>query len=87
MLGSPAKIVRSLTSDERQSLKSWAEKYVVNAAYCLQHAINVGGPLSSAQSRRTMLPVQAEKAHKQMTRGNGPGLEHLWVEISTDTAR
>src|SRR5438477_11874313 len=32
VLGAPAKIVRSLTSDERQSLKSWAEKYVVNAA-------------------------------------------------------
>src|SRR6185436_13881974 len=48
VLGSPAKIVRCLTSDERQGLKSWADKYVLNAAYCLQHAINVGGPLSSA---------------------------------------
>src|SRR5207244_3592064 len=42
VLGSPAKIVRSLSADERQSLKSWAEKYVGNAAYCLQHSINVG---------------------------------------------
>jgi carbonic anhydrase/acetyltransferase-like protein (isoleucine patch superfamily) len=47
VLGSPAKIVRSLTAEERQSLRSWAEKYVVNAAYCLQHAINVGSPLAS----------------------------------------
>ncbi len=45
VLGSPAKIIRSLGADERQSLKSWAEKYVINAAYCLQHSINVGGPL------------------------------------------
>jgi carbonic anhydrase/acetyltransferase-like protein (isoleucine patch superfamily) len=48
VLGSPAKIVRSLTAEERQSLKSWAEKYVVNAAYCRQHSINVGSPLRSA---------------------------------------
>lgn len=39
VLGSPARIIRSLTLDERQGLKSWAEKYVVNAAYCLQHSI------------------------------------------------
>ena len=51
VLGSPAKIVRSLTSDERQSLKSWAEKYVINAAYCLEHSINVGSPLTSASLR------------------------------------
>ena len=47
VLGSPGKIVRSLTDHERRSLKSWAGKYVVNAAYCLQHSINVGGPMSS----------------------------------------
>jgi len=45
VLGSPARIVRSLSLDERQGLKSWAEKYVVNAAYCLRHSINVGSPL------------------------------------------
>ena len=47
VLGAPAKIVRQLSSEERQQLRSWAEKYVGNAAYCLQHGINVGGPLPS----------------------------------------
>jgi gamma-carbonic anhydrase len=47
VLGSPAKVVRALTSEERGSLKTWAEKYVENAAYCLEHRIQVGQPLSS----------------------------------------
>ena len=47
VLGAPAKIARSLTMEERQGLKLWAEKYVHNAAYCLQHGINVGRPLPS----------------------------------------
>jgi gamma-carbonic anhydrase len=41
VMGSPAKVVRALTDEERQGLKYWAEKYVVNAAYCLEHNINV----------------------------------------------
>jgi len=45
VLGSPAKVVRALTPDERQGLKWWAEKYVTNGAYCLKHKINVGAPL------------------------------------------
>jgi gamma-carbonic anhydrase len=45
VLGSPAKVVRPLRDVEKASLKSWAEKYVHNAAYCLQHNINVGAPL------------------------------------------
>ena len=45
VLGSPAKIVRALTNEERVSLKQWAEKYVENAAYCLKHRICVGEPL------------------------------------------
>ena len=45
VLGSPAKIVRALSLAERADIKTWAEKYVGNAAYCLQHGINVGGPL------------------------------------------
>jgi hypothetical protein len=28
-------------------LKYWAEKYVANAAYCLQHNLNVGAPLQT----------------------------------------
>ena len=42
VLGSPAKVVRVLTETERAGLKWWAQKYVDNAAYCLQHGINVG---------------------------------------------
>jgi len=42
VLGSPAKIVRALTDEERAGLKQWAAKYAENAAYCLEHKINVG---------------------------------------------
>ena len=45
VLGSPAKVVRPLTGQERATLRVWAEKYVHNASYCLKHSINVGGPL------------------------------------------
>ena len=45
VLGAPGKVVRALSEPERGQLKYWAEKYVHNAAYCLQHGINVGGPL------------------------------------------
>jgi carbonic anhydrase/acetyltransferase-like protein (isoleucine patch superfamily) len=47
VLGAPAKVVRPLTPEERDGLKYWAEKYVANAAYCLQHNISVGAPLAS----------------------------------------
>lgn len=47
VLGAPAKVARPLSLQERGDLKCWAEKYVVNAAYCLEHGINVGGPLPS----------------------------------------
>ena len=46
VLGSPAKVVRALSPKEREGLKYWAEKYVVNAAYCLRHGIQVGAPLA-----------------------------------------
>lgn len=46
VLGAPAKVVRSLTSKERGTLKYWAKKYVANGAYCLKHSINVGEPLA-----------------------------------------
>jgi carbonic anhydrase/acetyltransferase-like protein (isoleucine patch superfamily) len=45
VLGVPAKVVRALSLEERAGLKCWAEKYADNAAYCLAHQINVGGPL------------------------------------------
>jgi gamma-carbonic anhydrase len=47
VLGSPAKVVRALSPEERSGLKAWAVKYVENARYCLEHAIQVGGPLSA----------------------------------------
>src|ERR1035438_9785593 len=47
VLGAPAKVVRKLTKAERAGLKWWAQKYVDNGAYCRQHGISVGGPLSS----------------------------------------
>lgn len=47
VLGSPAKVVRPLSSADRELLRGWAEKYVKNGAYCLRHKINVGRPLPS----------------------------------------
>jgi len=47
VLGAPAKVVRKLSKEERAGLKWWAQKYVDNGAYCLEHGINVGGPLCS----------------------------------------
>jgi carbonic anhydrase/acetyltransferase-like protein (isoleucine patch superfamily) len=38
VLGAPAKVVRALTREERAGLKNWAQKYVVNSAYCLKNA-------------------------------------------------
>jgi carbonic anhydrase/acetyltransferase-like protein (isoleucine patch superfamily) len=43
VLGSPGKVVRKLTKEERAGLKYWATKYVDNGAYCLKNGINVGG--------------------------------------------
>ncbi|HXG48265.1 MAG TPA: gamma carbonic anhydrase family protein [Methylomirabilota bacterium] len=47
VLGAPATVKRPLTEVERAGLKSWAEKYVHNAAYCLEHGIGVGTPLET----------------------------------------
>ena len=47
VLGSPAKVVRALSSDERAGLRTWAQKYVDNGAYCLRHNLNVGVALST----------------------------------------
>jgi carbonic anhydrase/acetyltransferase-like protein (isoleucine patch superfamily) len=43
VVGMPARVVRSLTSEERAMFKPGAEKYAGNAAYCLQHKINIQG--------------------------------------------
>ncbi|GDY20646.1 gamma carbonic anhydrase family protein [Verrucomicrobiota bacterium] len=47
VLGSPAKVVKALTPEQRAGLKHWADKYVTNGAYCLKHGINIGHPLPS----------------------------------------
>ena len=47
ILGSPAKVVRSLTEAERAGIKPWAQKYVDNGAYCLKHRLNIGAPLDT----------------------------------------
>ena len=46
VLGAPAKVVRALSRKERAALKAWAQKYSRNAAYCLEHRINVSAPWS-----------------------------------------
>jgi carbonic anhydrase/acetyltransferase-like protein (isoleucine patch superfamily) len=38
VLGAPAKVIRQLSAEERQGLKVSAERYVINAAYCLRMA-------------------------------------------------
>lgn len=48
VVGSPAKIKRPLSLEERLGLRHWAEKYVVNGAYCLRHGLHVGAPLLAA---------------------------------------
>jgi carbonic anhydrase/acetyltransferase-like protein (isoleucine patch superfamily) len=50
-LGTPARVIRSLTEDECQGLRALAEKYVANAGFCLQHGINVGGPMGAGERR------------------------------------
>jgi len=40
-------VVKTLTDEERAGLKTWAQKYVDNAAYCLANDIQVGAPLKS----------------------------------------
>jgi gamma-carbonic anhydrase len=47
VLGSPAKVARTLSIEERQKLRYWAEKYVRNAAYCLEHKLHLGQPLGA----------------------------------------
>ena len=47
VVGAPAVVKRALSAEERAGLKHWAEKYVVNGAYCLGHGINVGKPLET----------------------------------------
>ena len=47
VLGSPGKVARELSPQERAKLKTQAEKYVRVAAYYLEHEINVSALLRS----------------------------------------
>jgi len=47
VLGAPGRIVKALEEEQRRGLKAWAEKYVQNAAYCLEHGLNLGSVLST----------------------------------------
>lgn len=49
VVGAPARVAKSLSATERAAIKHWAEKYVANAAYCLEHDIQVGVPLSTGR--------------------------------------
>jgi len=52
VLGSPAKVVRKLSPQERTELRTLAEKYVRIAAYYLEHRINISALLQSRSARR-----------------------------------
>ena len=54
VLGSPGKIVRALSPEERAELKTWAEKYVAYSAYCVKRGINVSQPLPTLLSHSTI---------------------------------
>jgi len=41
VVGTPGKILRALTDEERRSLKVWAQKYVANTAYYLKNKIKL----------------------------------------------
>jgi carbonic anhydrase/acetyltransferase-like protein (isoleucine patch superfamily) len=47
VLGTPAKVARELSQQERLELKTLAEKYVRAAAYYLEHHINISALLRS----------------------------------------
>ena len=52
VLGTPAKVVRQLTPEERSGLIQMAEKYVKVAAYYVKHEVRVqvSGPLGAASA-------------------------------------
>jgi carbonic anhydrase/acetyltransferase-like protein (isoleucine patch superfamily) len=41
VVGSPARVIRALTAEERAEVRAAAEKYVELAAYCLGHGLEV----------------------------------------------
>lgn len=49
VLGSPARIHRQLSPEERELVKTWADKYVDNAKFCLERGVQVGKPLSTGK--------------------------------------
>ena len=61
VVGSPAKVVRALTVQEREQLRISAENYAENAAYCLKHQINVSAP---AQISGSTVPQSESSTRK-----------------------
>ncbi len=57
VLGSPARVMRRLTPDERRRIRTWAEKYVAGARYYLEHQDRPGatpkGPRRRPSRTRT----------------------------------
>ena len=47
VLGSPARVARALSVEERVKLRLSAENYAENASYCLEHQIGIGASLMS----------------------------------------
>jgi len=62
VLGSPAKVVRALSPEERARLKGWAEKYVGNAAFYMRHEISPADTTSAIPEPPTVLPVPGPAA-------------------------
>ena len=75
VLGSPAKVVKSLTPEQRAGLKYWAEKYVVNGAYCLKHGIHVGAPLAGGVGVPAQHPGRREESLHRALHPLGAGAE------------
>lgn len=47
VLGSPAKVTRTLTTEERRRARSFAGKYVSVARFYIEHQIGLGSPLTA----------------------------------------
>lgn len=63
-VGSPARVLRPLTDAECSSLRALAEKYVVNATFCLKHGFNVGAP-------RPTPAIPPDERYEESTRSIG----------------
>jgi len=53
VLGAPARVVRPLSAEEKESLRIYADHYVENGAYCLAHRLYLGAALEEARQPRS----------------------------------